>query len=292
VKPQPLRRRLQLLQQARKVPWEVLERDYLFSWVLAAIGKSELLRNTLVFKGGACLKKCYFGDYRFSEDLDFSCLELAPQGSNLEEAFQQVCREAEELLQSSADVRLECVRYTEREAHPHGQEAFIIRGRLPWQSKFQTRVLIEVTREEYLLWPAEQRPLLHEYGDELVGSLVSYSLSEIVAEKLRAILQQTAKQGERNWLRPRVRDYYDLWRILSYHTELFALPDFEARLRQKCASKDVAFADLESFFSPMMTAEVERVWVSWMTPIVPDLPEWNQVLSELRPLVARLLGQS
>ena len=73
---QPLRKRLQLLQQARKIPWEVLERDYLFSWVLAAIGKSELLRNSLVFKGGACLKKCYFGDYRFSEDLDFSCLEL------------------------------------------------------------------------------------------------------------------------------------------------------------------------------------------------------------------------
>ncbi len=26
----------------------------------------------LAFKGGTALKRCYFGDYRFSEDLDFT----------------------------------------------------------------------------------------------------------------------------------------------------------------------------------------------------------------------------
>ena len=30
------------------------------------------MRERLVFKGGTALKRCYFGDYRFSEDLDFS----------------------------------------------------------------------------------------------------------------------------------------------------------------------------------------------------------------------------
>jgi predicted nucleotidyltransferase component of viral defense system len=30
------------------------------------------LREHLVFKGGTALKRCYFGDYRFSEDLDFT----------------------------------------------------------------------------------------------------------------------------------------------------------------------------------------------------------------------------
>ncbi len=29
-------------------------------------------RDALVFKGGTALKRCYFGDYRFSEDLDFT----------------------------------------------------------------------------------------------------------------------------------------------------------------------------------------------------------------------------
>jgi len=27
------------------------------------------------FKGGTCLKKCYFETYRFSEDLDFTLTE-------------------------------------------------------------------------------------------------------------------------------------------------------------------------------------------------------------------------
>jgi predicted nucleotidyltransferase component of viral defense system len=32
------------------------------------------LRDRLAFKGGTALKKCYFGDYRFSEDLDFTLI--------------------------------------------------------------------------------------------------------------------------------------------------------------------------------------------------------------------------
>ena len=70
----PLRTRLQEAHQRLGIPWEILERDYLLSWVLAGIGQVPVLRDTLVCKGGTALKKCYFGDYRFSEDLDFSGL--------------------------------------------------------------------------------------------------------------------------------------------------------------------------------------------------------------------------
>ena len=68
----PLRPRLEEVRQRLGIRWEVLERDYLLSWVLAGIAAVPELRRTLVFKGGTALKKCYFGDYRFSEDLDFS----------------------------------------------------------------------------------------------------------------------------------------------------------------------------------------------------------------------------
>lgn len=65
----PLRTRLQEARKRLGLPWEVLERDYLLSWILAGIGQVASLRDTLVFKGGTALKKCYFGgDYRFSED--------------------------------------------------------------------------------------------------------------------------------------------------------------------------------------------------------------------------------
>ena len=65
----PLRTRLQEARQRHGLPWEVLERDYLLSWILAGIQRVDVLKGTLVFKGGTALKKCFFGDYRFSEDL-------------------------------------------------------------------------------------------------------------------------------------------------------------------------------------------------------------------------------
>lgn len=68
----PLRTRLEEARKRHGLPWEALERDYLLSWILASISKVEALRDTLVFKGGTALKKCYFGDYRFS-DLSDKC---------------------------------------------------------------------------------------------------------------------------------------------------------------------------------------------------------------------------
>ena len=75
----PLRTHLQEARGRLGIPWEVLERDYLLSWVLAGISHTQVLQDTLVFKGGTALRKGYFGDYRFSEDLDFSALEGVPQ---------------------------------------------------------------------------------------------------------------------------------------------------------------------------------------------------------------------
>src|SRR3989337_1555291 len=61
----------------RRIPEAVLERDYCLSWFLVGLSRSSL-RDRLAFKGGTALKKCYFADYRFSEDLDFTLIEETP----------------------------------------------------------------------------------------------------------------------------------------------------------------------------------------------------------------------
>jgi predicted nucleotidyltransferase component of viral defense system len=104
--------------------WAVLERDYLLSWILAAIGRHETLSETLVFKGGTSLKKCYFGSYRFSEDLDFSTLPGVPLGQAMETAIDAVCRDATKTIDEYAPVPIQWERYTEKDPHPGGQEAF------------------------------------------------------------------------------------------------------------------------------------------------------------------------
>jgi predicted nucleotidyltransferase component of viral defense system len=52
----------------RRIPESVLERDYCLAWFLAELALSDLQRS-LAFKGGTALKRCYFGDHGFSEDL-------------------------------------------------------------------------------------------------------------------------------------------------------------------------------------------------------------------------------
>jgi predicted nucleotidyltransferase component of viral defense system len=53
----------------------IIEKDYVLGWVLAGIANHQELFKNWIFKGGACLKKCYFETYRFSEDLDYTLID-------------------------------------------------------------------------------------------------------------------------------------------------------------------------------------------------------------------------
>lgn len=285
----PLRTRLQEARNRLGLPWDVVERDYVLSWVLAGISRVDALRDTIVFKGGTALKKCYFGDYRFSEDLDFSGLEGAPTGDAMEQAVRDVCTAAAKLLDEYAPVELVCERYIESRPHPRGQEAFAIRARLPWQRQPQTRVMVEITMDERILRPASRRKVLHQYGESLETDVLVYALEEIVAEKLRAILQQVDNLAGRGWSRSRARDYYDLWRIFGAYRDSMDLSDFAPFLRDKCAVRNAAFTGPSDFFPGPMLAYVEKTWNQWLGPLVSGLPSFETVVGELRPQVVALI---
>ncbi|MBI2404149.1 MAG: nucleotidyl transferase AbiEii/AbiGii toxin family protein [Gemmatimonadetes bacterium] len=285
----PLRTRLQEARKRLGLPWEVLERDYLLSWVLAGIGRVESLRDTLVFKGGTALKKCYFGNYRFSEDLDFSGREGVPTGDAMERAVSEACAAAVRLLDEYAPVEIACERYTEEEPHPGAQEAFTIRARLPWQTQPKTRLMIETAVDEKILKPVQTRKVIHEYGEPLEAEVRVYALEEIVAEKLRAILQHVDKLAQRGWSRSRARDYYDLWRVLGTYQDGMVRSDFSAFLREKCAVRHVNFTGPEDFFQEPMLTYVAKTWDQWLGPLVPGLPPFETVIGELRPQVAALV---
>ena len=285
----PLYTRLQEARQRLGIPWEALERDYLLSWVLAGVSKVPALHQTLVFKGGTALKKCYFGDYRFSEDLDFSGLEGVPKGETMERLVREACEAAVSLLGEYAPVEMACQRYTEGEPHPGGQEAFVIRSRFPWHSRLHTRVMIEATVDEPILWPFENRRVIHEYEEPFEAEVQVYSLEEVVAEKLRAILQHSATLSSRGWSRSRARDYYDLWRVLGAYKDQMDLTGFDSLLDQKCAVRDVAFNGPEDFFHDPMLAYVASTWEQSLGLLVPGLPPFETVIDELRPQVAALI---
>jgi len=54
---------------------DIVEKDYVLGWLLSGISNHRELVSKWVFKGGTCLKKCFFETYRFSEDLDFTVID-------------------------------------------------------------------------------------------------------------------------------------------------------------------------------------------------------------------------
>jgi len=285
----PLRQRLEYTRKATGAPWEILERDYLLSFILAGIAGVKDLNDTLVFKGGTALKKCYFGDYRFSEDLDYSALPNAPQGKVLEKLMLEACDKASVLMNEYSPVQVICKRYSEKKPHPYGQEAFEIRARFPWHKELLARVLVEITYKEKLLKPAVKKTLIHKYGERLSTKIAVYSLEEIIAEKLRAILQNKRILEKRGWSRSRARDFYDLWRILKTYSRSLKLTGFKHFLELKCQMKGVSFKNSDDFFPDVVMREVEKTWDQWLGPLVPELPPYKKVIDELKPFVEKIL---
>jgi predicted nucleotidyltransferase component of viral defense system len=248
------------------------------------------LKETFVFKGGTALKKCFFGTYRFSEDLDFTALDTAPFGDSLESIVREVCNKMEDEIQEYANVSIVCERYTEKQPHPDGQEAFTIKGQFPWQREPLRKVMIEIIRSEELLFTPEKRPLLHDYEENISTQILCYTLEEIVLEKLRAILQQTQKLHERSWTRSRARDYYDLWRIFGIDSSLLAIKGFTPLLKKKCSTKGVDFQGANDFITPKMISRVKQDWKSWLAPLISDCPPVEEILKDLEESLIKIFN--
>ena len=185
----------------RRIPEAVLERDYCLAWFLAGLNQSKL-RDLLIFKGGTALKRCHFGDYRFSEDLDFTLarkVEFAEIRAGLEEVYALVAQASGIRFSFEAE---------DRQTHVNSY-TFNLRyqGPLPTSNT----VKVDITVSEILVFPVEQLPVLRtypEFEDVPEDRQISvYSLNEIATEKIVA-LQDTARNEP--------RDLYDLWFLTSH----------------------------------------------------------------------------
>lgn len=277
-----LRYRLQSAARTLRVNQTVIERDYIQSYVLLGISNESTLSEYLVFKGGTALKKVYFNDYRFSEDLDFS-VSNGPKGDDLENLIQVSVDYAEAAVREHSPVALSVERYQERVAHPGGQEAFVIRVQLPWQRQPMFRVKIEVTSDEPILLSNDRKAIFHSQAyEELVEARVrTYSLEEIAVEKLRATQQTLAKMRTRGWARPRARDYYDLWHLVCDPRVFLDWIAISRILPHKCDTRGVQLLSIEQVFEPQLIGEVRATWARTLGPFIPQLPEVEIVLREL-----------
>ena len=283
-----IRKRIEEARKEAGLSWEIIEKDYILSWVLAGIAANKKLQNKLVFKGGTALKKCYFGNYRFSEDLDFTAKEDIAKGDFLEKEIEKSCEIATILVQKFSPLELKVERYREKEVHPDAQEAFNIRGKFPWHRQFLPKVMVEITMREPIQIEPQKRPILHGYEEVIFQEINVYSLEEIIAEKMRAILQHFKKLEERGWTRSRARDYYDIWRILNGYSNALRMESISSLFLEKCKVKEVEFTNPGNFFDNSLLDYIAKTWEQWLGPLVPDLPPFELVIEDLKQKIYKL----
>ncbi len=272
------------------IPYETVLKDYAIGRVLSAISAEERLASTLVMKGGTALKKLYFGDYRFSEDLDFTGIG-SPTGAQLETALHAIAARAAAHMSVSGQFSVSLERLLHRDPHPGRQENFVFRVQFPWQRQPLCSIKVEITVDEPVLLPALSREILHGYGENVRGAIRVYALEEIVAEKLRSILQSEARRAVRSWVRPRCRDYYDLWRILRTYGQVLDRGAVRRILAEKCAVRSVTFSSAEDFFPPGLVELVADAWKGDLGDVVAELPSIQTIISELEPAAHGLLEE-
>ncbi len=287
--PRPLRDRLRREAQRQGVPLDVIEKDFALGHVLASIYRDSDLANALVFKGGTALKKAYFGDYRFSVDLDFTALD-GPRGDDLARRVETVAEATSRRLVEQGPFFVGASRAPERQGHPRGQEAFRVRVQFPWQRSPQCSIKLEITMDEPLMLPVEYRVLLHAYDEEFEATLRCYSLEEIVAEKLRTLRQAEKRLEQGRWPRNCARDYYDLWHLLTRPGPQVDLETAAMILPTKCKVREVTFQSPDDFFPDGVLAEAARQWDSSLATLVRPLPPFEATIDELRGVVAAALS--
>ncbi|HUZ95042.1 MAG TPA: nucleotidyl transferase AbiEii/AbiGii toxin family protein [Edaphobacter sp.] len=256
-------------QGGRRIREDVLERDYCLAWFLAALGESDL-RTSLALKGGTALKRCYFGDYRFSEDLDFTLLEANP--------FDDILRRMErvyEAVRESSGIVFAFDR-EDRQTHANSYTFYLsYTGPLPVGND----VKVDITVRERLVFPVEQRLLLRGY-DEFTDlpedrRVQAYSLQEIVVEKIIALADPARNEP---------RDLYDLWYLTT--NEAIEIDHLADPIRRKLEFRERPFADLEDAILGK-GARLKALWSRRLAYQMSTLPPFDEVFRSLRRTLRR-----
>jgi uncharacterized protein len=243
-----------------------IEKDYMLSWILQGVAQHEQLSKTIVFKGGTVLKKIYFDDYRFSEDLDFTLLNNEIKNEQIFAWF----KETFEYVLEEANIRLEIIHpdfHRDKHEHEDGGINFYISyvGLLGGQGN-NKKVKVDISRSEKPEFKPVMQTVLLGYSDLIEHQLLCYPLEEVLVEKMRTVMQ-----------RMQARDFYDIWYLLEKHgmDVNFYIKEFA----NKCESKKLNPADFQKKLAERLPQYKGR-WQSSMNEQIQNLPNFDQVERE------------
>jgi len=275
------------LAQEQKVRTATIDKDWVLGHFIDAIYTIPECRNNLIFKGGTCLKKCRFTDYRFSEDLDFTAANenFVFDLKILKKIVELVTERTEMLLhiQSLENLQFnnQITGYSAKVKfwgadHSKNQQP-------PEPNRWQTSIKIEIILYEKMFFAPEIANIIHNYSDKLTENAQNipiYSISEVLAEKIRALIQ-------RSYTAP--RDYFDIW-YLSKHIENVDWQEVVKGFYKKIEYKNLLFSGVEQLINENSDKILKSAWKNSLEHQIENgkLPEYETVRDDLKILLEKI----
>ncbi|MES2217764.1 MAG: nucleotidyl transferase AbiEii/AbiGii toxin family protein [Pseudomonadota bacterium] len=272
-----LKEEIQQIAAAKKLGMDIVEKDYILGWVLAGIHNHSATKNSWIFKGGTCLKKCYFETYRFSEDLDFTYQGETRELS--EKFYKNIFIEIGQWIYNNSGNELP-LQGIEFEAFTNKRNSTSIQGKLTYRGPIYRnlsitrlpRLKIDLTLDEPLVLEPQIKKVDHSYSDMLEEGkkILAYSYEELFAEKLRALVQR---------LRP--RDLYDVVHLFQQKDLTTNVHLINQTLQKKCELRSVPFPKKELIENHDNRRLLESEWATQLRHQMPYLPPFELFLDEL-----------
>jgi predicted nucleotidyltransferase component of viral defense system len=236
-----------------------------------------------VFKGGTCLKKCYFETYRFSEDLDFTLTDAA----HLDEAFlKKVFAEIGEWVYERSGLEMP-VDGQQFELFQNPRGNLSCQGKLSYRGPVSAnvavirlpRIKLDLTADEHFVLAPVRMPVFHDYSDgtEADFEVLAYAYEEAFGEKVRALAERT-----------RPRDLYDVVNLYRNGEARPAAAVLLDVLRQKREFKGIAVPRLEDLAGHR--DGLEGAWQAMLAHQLPALPPVADFWDVLPEFFAWLAG--
>lgn len=257
----------------------MVQKDYVLSWVLKGISENTLFSNW-VFKGGTCLKKCYFETYRFSEDLDFT---VPGEQSINTEIIKQNLQECTEWIEENTGIQFpEKDWKIEKYENLRGQTSYQVKisyiGPLSGHKNSLPRVKFDITQDEIVADTPVKNPVYHIYSDreEASSEILCYSINEVLAEKSRALYERNG----------RARDVYDVVNIRRNFRELI-----DADLTKEIAFKKFQYKNLpqpttDLIFQAVDYETLKSNWEHQLSHQISNLPGCQSYHDDLKDAIA------
>lgn len=232
------------------VPESTIERDYV---------QNRLLKNlsaiNMALKGGTGIRKVYIENYRFSDDLDFTLLEITAK-EELKALIKKLVKKAKEEsgINFNDNIKIQ--------ENSNGFEIDVY-FQIMQRGKNSTKIKIDITKSENekILLPVLKKEIIHPYSDNLDATVRVYALEEILAEKIRSLFQRT-----------RPRDLYDVWYLWDKADRRKGLDIFP----EKCKFKDF-IPDVKEFAS--RRDDFRNAWKTSLQHQLKNLPDFDEVFS-------------